>query len=61
MKDKIFRVNGDIAEEIKEITVNYIARNGEVTTEAKILEAIICIGKEKITDKEIDEYMRSKE
>jgi|TARA_B100000530_G_C15934013_1_gene478234 hypothetical protein len=61
MKDKVFRVNGEIAQEITEMTVEYITRNGEITTEAKMLEAIICIGKEKIKNDEIDKYLKSKE
>lgn len=61
MKDKVYRVNGEIAAEIAKMTVDYVTRNKEITTEAKMLEAIICLGKEKIKDKEIDEYLRLKE
>lgn len=60
MKDKVYRVNGEIAQEIAEMTVDYVTRNGEITTEAKMLEAIICIGKDKITKDEIDEYLKSR-
>ena len=60
MKDKVFRVNGEIAQEIAEMTVDYVTRNGEITTEAKMLEAIICIGKDKISKDEIDEYLKSR-
>lgn len=60
MKAKIYRVNGEIAEEIEKMTVDYIKRNEEITTEAKMLEAIICIGKQKIQEKEIDEYLKLK-
>lgn len=61
MKDKIYRVNAEIAAEIAEMTVDYVKRNGEITTEAKMLEAIICTAKEKIKDKEIDNYLKLKE
>lgn len=57
MKDKIYRVKGEIAEEISTMTVDFVKRNGEITTEAKILEAIIWIGKDKIKNKEIDKYL----
>lgn len=60
MKDKIFRVNGEIAEEIAKMTVDYVKRNGEITTEAKMLEAIIKIGKDKIKNDEIDKYLKSR-
>lgn len=60
MKDKVFRVNGEIAQEIAEMTVDYVTRNGEITTEAKMLEAIICIGKDKISKGEIDKYLKSR-
>nr|WP_193215999.1 hypothetical protein [Psychrobacter sp.] len=61
MKDKIYRVNAEVAQEIAKMTVDYVTRNGEITTEAKILEAVICVGKDKIKEKEIDEYLKSKE
>lgn len=60
MKDKVYRVNGEIAQEIAEMTVDYVTRNGEITTEAKMLEAIISIGKDKISKDEIDEYLKSR-
>lgn len=60
MKDKIFRVNGEIAKEVEKMAVDYVARNEKIITEAKILEAIICVGKEKIKSEDIDEYINSK-
>lgn len=61
MKEEVSRIDAKIAEAIKEKNKEYVKETGNTPSKRKMVNALLNIGLEKATTKDIQEYIDSEE